>query len=64
MTKREALLTEIEQAPEPLLDEMLGFLRLLKRGPLEESLDLALASEPVLAKDWLRAEEDEAWRDL
>jgi hypothetical protein len=24
----------------------------------------ALASEAVLAKDWLRPEEDEAWRDL
>lgn len=25
---------------------------------------ITLASEPVLAKDWLRPEEDEAWRDL
>ena len=24
----------------------------------------AIASERVLAKDWLRPEEDEAWRDL
>jgi hypothetical protein len=64
MTTREILLTEIEQTPEPLLDEVLGFVRLLKKAPLEESLDLALASESALAKDWLRPEEDEAWRDL
>jgi len=64
MTNRELLLTEIERAPEPVVNEVLGFLRLLRKGPLEESLDLALASEQVLAKDWLRPEEDEAWRDL
>jgi len=64
MTNRELLLTEIERAPEPVVNEVLGFLRLLSKGPLEESLDLALASESILAKDWLRPEEDEAWRDL
>jgi len=64
MTKRELVLTEIEQAPEPLLDEILEFLRLLHKEPLEGGLDLALASESALAKDWLRPEEDEAWRDL
>ncbi|HEX3531696.1 MAG TPA: DUF2281 domain-containing protein [Thermoanaerobaculia bacterium] len=64
MTKRELVLTEIEQAPEPLLDEILGFVRLLQKAPFEGSLDLALASESALAKDWLGPEEDEAWRDL
>jgi hypothetical protein len=58
------LLTEIQRAPEPLLDEILGFVRLLKLAPLEESLELAFASEAVLKKDWLRPEEDEAWHDL
>jgi len=58
------LLTEIEQAPEPLLDEILGFVRLLKEAPLRESLQTALASEAVLRKDWLRPEEDEAWASL
>jgi hypothetical protein len=64
VTKRDVLLTEIQKAPEPLLDEILGFVRLLKRAPLEESLELAFATETVLKKDWLRPEEDEAWRDL
>jgi len=64
MTKRELVLTEIERAPEPLLDEILGFVRLLQKPPIERGLDLAFASESVLAKDWLRPEEDEAWRDL
>ncbi len=28
------------------------------------SFECALASEAVLAKDWLSPEEDEAWKDL
>jgi hypothetical protein len=64
VTKRDVLLTEIRETPEPLLDEILGFVRLLRKAPLEESLELAFASESVLEKDWLRPEEDEAWRDL
>jgi hypothetical protein len=64
VTKRDVLLTEIQQTPEPLLDEILGFVRLLKQAPLEESLELAFASESVLKRDWLRPEEDDAWRDL
>ena len=31
---------------------------------LRDSRDLMLASEQSLAKDWLIAEEDEAWIDL
>ena len=29
-----------------------------------EDFDCALASESALSKDWLRPEEDEAWKDL
>jgi hypothetical protein len=31
---------------------------------LEESMETAIASETSLKKDWLKPEEDEAWRDL
>ena len=34
------------------------------RQPERTHSPTALASERVLAKDWLRPEEDEAWRDL
>ena len=37
---------------------------ILDEEPPEDSFNLALLSEAVLAKDWLRAEEDEAWSDL
>lgn len=64
MTKRELLIREIENAPDPWLDELLGFLRLLQEAPRRESMETAIASEAVLGRDWLRPEEDEAWRDL
>jgi len=37
---------------------------ILNEEPAEDSFNLALASEAVLAKDWLRPEEDEAWSHL
>jgi hypothetical protein len=55
---------EIEQLPEPLLGEVLHFVRFLKGQASQERLETALLSETALRKDWLRPEEDEAWRDL
>ncbi|MBX3050731.1 MAG: hypothetical protein KF753_04615 [Caldilineaceae bacterium] len=37
---------------------------ILDEEPAEDLFNLALASEAVLAKDWLRPEEDEAWSHL
>ena len=64
MSKRELLLQEIEQVPDPFLDEVLDFVHFLKTKLLKERLDTAIASESSLGKDWLRPEEDEAWRNL
>lgn len=64
MRPRELLLREIEGMPEPLLAEILDFVRFLKAKVVKDRTETALASEEVLARDWLRAEEDEAWRDL
>jgi hypothetical protein len=61
MTKRELLIRKIEKAPDPLLDELLGFLQLLQEPPRQEAMEPAYASEAVLGRDWLRPEEDEAW---
>jgi hypothetical protein len=36
----------------------------LKNKVWEEKMELALASEVSLKRDWLKPEEDEAWKDL
>lgn len=64
MSKKEILISEIEQVPEPFLDEVLDFVQFLKSKILKERLDIAIASESSLKKDWLKSEEDEAWQSL
>lgn len=64
MSKRELLIHEIQEVPDPFLDEVLDFVHFLKNKAIKERLDTALASESSLKKDWLRPEEDEAWRYL
>jgi hypothetical protein len=64
MSKKELLLREIEEIPEPVLDQLIDFAQFLKSRTLNERLYPALASEAVLQRDWLSPEEDEAWRDL
>jgi hypothetical protein len=64
MTTKELLLNEIELAPEPLLAEVLDFVQFLKLKSQGSGFETARASEAVLGKDWLRPEEDEAWRSL
>lgn len=64
MSKKELLISEIKQAPDPLLDEVIDFLHFLKAKTLKEKSELAIASESTLKKDWMRQEEDEAWRSL
>jgi hypothetical protein len=61
---KELLLHEIEGAPEPLLAEVVDFIRFLKRQKAQEHLETALLTEASLAKDWLKPEEEAAWRDL
>lgn len=64
METRDLLLQEIEDAPEPLLAEAVDFIRFLKLQKAHERLEIALLSETALAKDWLKPEEEAAWRDL
>jgi hypothetical protein len=67
MSTKEELISEIEEAPEPLLSEVLDFvhfLKTLKTKTLRERLDAAVMSESSLGKDWLDPEEDEAWQSL
>jgi hypothetical protein len=37
---------------------------MMSRKNLDEKLEIAVFSESSLKKDWLRPEEDEAWKDL
>ncbi|GAB4411953.1 MAG: hypothetical protein OHK0032_07900 [Thermodesulfovibrionales bacterium] len=64
MSKKELLLSEIEQVPESFLDEVLDFVHFLKTKMIKERLDTAIASQSALKKDWLRPEEDKAWQNL
>ncbi len=64
MSKKELLISEIEQVPESYLDEVLDFVHFLKTKILREKIDIAIASESSLRKDWLLPEEDEAWQGL
>ena len=64
MEVKELIAEEIENVPEPYLRELLDFIRFLETKAVAQKMDLALASESSLKKDWLKPEEDEAWKDL
>ena len=58
------ILKEIENIPEDYYKEILDFIRYLEYKRLESKAETAIMSESSLKKDWLRPEEDEAWKDL
>jgi len=64
MTIKELILQEIENIPDTLLQEVLDFIQFLQAKHQPEILETMLLSESSLQKDWLKAEEDEAWQDL
>ncbi len=64
MSTKELLINEIEDAPEPLLSEVLDFVHFLKAKTIREKLDITIMSESSLEKDWLKPEEDAAWQNL
>jgi len=64
MNIKEILISEIENTPEPVLSEVLDFVYFLKEKKHREKMDTAGVSEASLGKDWLRIEEEEAWKDL
>ncbi len=62
--ERQVLLQEMQGLPRALLHEVLDFIRFLKGKAVSERSESAVLAEPALRGDWLRPEEDEAWRDL
>ncbi|AFK05870.1 hypothetical protein Theba_0122 [Mesotoga prima MesG1.Ag.4.2] len=65
MDTRQFLRKEIEAVPDALLEEILRFVKALKERNLPAlSRELLDASESAFARDWLREEEDKAWKNL
>jgi len=60
MEVKELIFKEIKNLPEPYLGEILDFIRFLETKALGQGMELAIASETSLKKDWLKLEEDEA----
>lgn len=64
MTEKELIIKQVETIPDALLGELADFVRFLKMKAAEGELDTAVLSESSLKKDWMRPEEDEAWKNL
>lgn len=64
MIKKELLKNEIEHIPENLIDEVIDFVQFLKAKKIKENLEITIASESSLSKDWLSQEEEQAWQNL
>lgn len=64
MSAKDLIIQEMQQVPEPLLEEVLDFLRFLKAKQMQERLESPILSESSLEKDWLLPEEEQAWRHL
>ena len=64
MLPKETLHKEIDALPEEFTEEVFDFLTFLKRKRVKEIQEATLLSESSLKKDWLCAEEDDAWQTL
>ena len=64
MQDKETVIREIDELPETLVQEVLDFVRFLKTKAPREPSDTTRLSESALDKDWLKPEEDDAWRNL
>ena len=54
----------MEDRPDGFIKKLLDFILLPKMKLSRGKQEALILSESSLAKDWLRAEEDEAWQDL
>ena len=64
MSKKDTIISELNNLPENLIEEILDYISFLKSKSLKEKTELTLMSESSLRKDWLKPEEDKAWQDL
>jgi hypothetical protein len=63
---RKKLLEKITDIPDSFINELFEYVNYLKfkKEHLSDKNLTAIASEKVLAKDWLQPKEDEEWKDL
>lgn len=63
---RELLSKELNKIPDNLLQELYNYIKFLKskKSSTKDKIETPCASENVLAKDWNKPEEDEAWKSL
>jgi len=65
---RKMLVKKIEELPLYLLEEVANYISYVEYKKAKEDIlkteEITLASEKSLSKDWLKPEEDEAWKDL
>ena len=64
MTAKEMIKNELDEVPELVLEEILDYIQFLKRKKLKVISETALLSEDSLKKDWMKPEEDLAWKHL
>ena len=64
MKIKEILHKEIDSLPDVFAGEVLDFVQFVKSKHQKEKYEMAIMSEKSLGKEWLSAEEDEAWQDL
>lgn len=63
MNARARVVTELDGMSEPLVAEVLDFCLFLKARHGRASEE-AILTEPMLTREWLTPEEDEAWSAL
>jgi hypothetical protein len=61
---KEEVLRKLNEVPDFLMEEISDFLEFLKTRVVRERFEATLLSESSPAKDWLKPEEDKAWKDL
>lgn len=62
--KKDIIIEELKDVPDDFADEVIRFIRIMKSRKTGEKIETHFASEDSLAKDWLKPEEDEAWKNL
>jgi len=63
MNAKHILIEEIKNLPEPMVAEVLDFVRFLEHKQQKE-IETYIQSESSLKKEWLSPAEDEAWKNL
>lgn len=63
MSNKSILIKEINNLPEPVIAEVLDYVRFLEYKN-QKNIETYIQSESSLSKEWLSPIEDEAWKNL